>query len=279
VSAIARPTGLPEAFDALDARPDAHLLAGGTDLMVEVNFGHRRPPAVVSLRRLPELQGYEIGPDEVDIGAGVTWRTIERELAGELPALAAAARTVGSPQMRNAATIGGNLGTASPAGDGLPVLLAAGAAVVLAGRDGERTVPMAEFITGVKRTVLRPGEIITRVRVPRLAGPQEFLKVGTRNAMVISICCAALLVDRVGRTVRIGLGSVAPTPVRAPDAESYIAGQIDWAALSAPSAAVARFGELVRDAVRPISDHRGTAAYRSRAVQVIATRALERSLV
>jgi CO/xanthine dehydrogenase FAD-binding subunit len=278
VSAIARPVDLPAAFDALDARPDAHLLAGGTDFMVEVNFGHRRPPAVVSLRRLPELQGYEIGPDEVDIGAGVTWRTIERELAGELPALAAAARTVGSPQMRNAATIGGNLGTASPAGDGLPVLLAAGAAVVLAGRDGERTVPVAEFITGVKRTVLRPGEIITRVRVPRLTGPQEFLKVGTRNAMVISICCAALLVDRAGRTVRIGLGSVAPTPVRAPDAESWIAGQIDWAALSAPPAAVARFGELVRDAVRPISDHRATAAYRSRAVQVIATRALERSL-
>jgi CO/xanthine dehydrogenase FAD-binding subunit len=278
VSAIARPADLPEAFDALDARPDAHLLAGGTDFMVEVNFGHRRPPAVVSLRRLPELQGYEIGPDEVDIGAGVTWRTIERELAGELPALAAAARTVGSPQMRNAATIGGNLGTASPAGDGLPVLLAAGATVVLAGRDGERTVPVAEFITGVKRTVLRPGEIITRVRVPRLAGPQEFLKVGTRNAMVISICCAAVLVDRAGRTVRIGLGSVAPTPVRAPDAESWIAGQIDWAALSAPPAAVARFGELVRDAVRPISDHRGTAAYRSHAVQVIATRALERSL-
>jgi CO/xanthine dehydrogenase FAD-binding subunit len=278
VSAIARPADLPEAFDALDARPDAHLLAGGTDFMVEVNFGHRRPPAIVSLRRLPELQGYEIGPDEVDIGAGVTWRTIERELAAELPALAAAARTVGSPQMRNAATIGGNLGTASPAGDGLPVLLAAGAAVVLAGRDGERTVPVAEFVTGVKRTVLRSGEIITRVRVPRLAGPQEFLKVGTRNAMVISICCAALLVDRAGRTVRIGLGSVAPTPVRAPDAESYIAGQIDWAALSAPPAAVARFGELVRDAVRPISDHRGTAAYRSHAVQVIATRALERSL-
>ena len=278
MSAIARPADLPAAFDALEARPDAHLLSGGTDFMVEVNFGHRRPPAVVSLRRLPELRGYEIGPDEVDIGAGVTWRTIERELAGELPALAAAARTVGSPQMRNAATIGGNLGTASPAGDGLPVLLAAGAAVVLAGRDGERTVPVAEFITGVKRTVLRPGEIITRVRVPRLAGPQEFLKVGTRNAMVISICCAALLVDRAGRTVRIGLGSVAPTPVRAPDAESWIAGQVDWDALSAPPAVVARFGELVRDAVRPISDHRATAAYRSHAVQVIATRALERSL-
>jgi CO/xanthine dehydrogenase FAD-binding subunit len=180
--------------------------------------------------------------------------------------------------MRNAATIGGNVATASPAGDGLPVLLAADATVVVASRHGERTVPFAEFVTGVKRTVLQPGEIITRVRVPRLIGPQEFLKVGTRNAMVISICCAALLVDRVGRTVRIGLGSVAPTPVRAPAAESYIAAEIDWDALSAPAGSVTRFGELVRDAVRPITDHRGSAAYRSRAVQVIATRALERSL-
>ena len=278
MSVIARPSSLQDAFDALDALPDAHLLAGGTDFMVEVNFGHRRPPAVVALRRLPELRGYEIRADEIDIGAGVTWTTIERELAGELPALAAAARTVGSPQMRNAATIGGNIATASPAGDGLPVLLAADASLVLASRQGERTVPVAEFITGVKRTALRPGEIITRVLVPRLSGPQEFLKVGTRNAMVISICCAALLVDRAGRTVRIGLGSVAPTPVRAPDAEAYIAAEIDWDALSAPVESVVRFGELVREAVRPISDHRGTAAYRSRAVQVIATRALERSL-
>ena len=210
MSVIARPASLQDAFDALDTLPDAQLLAGGTDFMVEVNFGHRRPPAVVAIRRLAELQGYQVRDDEVDIGAAVTWTTIERQLAGELPALAAAARTVGSPQMRNAATIGGNIATASPAGDGLPVLLAADASLVLASRHGERTVPFAEFVTGVKRTVLQPGEIITRVRVPRLTGPQEFLKVGTRNAMVISICCAALLVDRVGRTVRIGLGSVAP---------------------------------------------------------------------
>jgi hypothetical protein len=172
--------------------------------------------------------------------------------------------------MRNAATIGGNIATASPAGDGLPVLLAADALLVLASRHGERTVPLGEFVTGVKRTVLQPGEIITRVRVPRLTGPQEFLKVGTRNAMVISICCAALLVDRAGHTVRIGLGSVAPTPVRAPEAESYIAAELDWDALSAPAESVARFGELVRDAVRPITDHRSTATL---VVQVIATRA------
>jgi CO/xanthine dehydrogenase FAD-binding subunit len=274
----ARPRTLADALDALDARPDAQLLAGGTDFMVEVNFGHRRPQAIVGIRRVAELQGYEISDGEVDIGAATTWTIVERELIDVLPALAAAARTVGSPQMRNAATIGGNVGTASPAGDGLPVLLASDASVVVASRNGERTVPLREFITGVKRTVLQPGEIITRIRVPRLDGPQEFLKVGTRNAMVISICCAALLVDRASRTIRIGLGSVAPTPVRAADAESYIATEIDWTGLTAPREAVTRFGELVRDAVRPITDHRSSAAYRTRAVQVIATRALERSL-
>jgi CO/xanthine dehydrogenase FAD-binding subunit len=278
VPVTARPVTLADAFDALDERPDAQLLAGGTDFMVEVNFGHRRPAAVVALRRVAELQGYEILDDEVVIGAGTTWTVIEHELADVVPALAAAARTVGSPQMRNAGTIGGNLGTGSPAGDGLPVLAAVDATVVLASRDGERQLPLLEFVTGVKRTALAPGEIITRVRVPRLDGPQQFLKVGTRNAMVISICCAALAVDRVSRSVRIGLGAVAPTPIRAPDAEQHIAGAIDWTSLTAPPDAVARFGELVRAAARPITDHRSSAVYREHAVQVIATRALERSL-
>jgi CO/xanthine dehydrogenase FAD-binding subunit len=278
VPVTARPTILAEAFDALDERPDAQLLAGGTDFMVEVNFGHRRPSAVVALRRVAELQGYQVRDSEVVIGAGTTWTVIERELADVVPALAAAARTVGSPQMRNAGTIGGNLGTGSPAGDGLPVLAAVDATVVLASRAGERELPLLEFVTGVKRTALRQGEIIARVRVPLLDGPQEFLKVGTRNAMVISICCAALAVDRASRSVRIGLGAVAPTPVRAPEAEQYIAGEIDWDSLTAPPEAVARFGELVRAAARPITDHRSSAVYRSHAVQVIATRALERSL-
>ena len=274
----ARPTSLSATFDAMADSPDAHLLAGGTDLMVEVNFGHRRPPAIIGLRRVEELQGYEVGAEEVVVGAGTTWTVIERELADVLPALSAAARTVGSPQMRNAGTIGGNLGTGSPAGDGLPVLAALEATIVVASAVGEREVPMAEFVVGVKRTALRPGEVITRVRIPRVDGPQHFLKVGTRNAMVISICCAALALDRAGRTVRLGLGAVAPTPLRAAAAERYIAGEIDWDALTAPAAAVARFGELVRDTVRPITDHRGSAAYRTHASALIATRALERSL-
>jgi CO/xanthine dehydrogenase FAD-binding subunit len=275
---VAHPRTLDEALDALQRMPDAQLLAGGTDFVVEVNFGHRRPPAVVGLRRVAELRGWRPDDGELVLGAGLTFTEIETQLADELPALAAAARTVGSPQMRNAGTIGGNLGTASPAGDSLPVLAALDAKVVLVSRDGERTLPLAEFVTGVKRTALRPGEIIREVRVPRLRGPQQFLKVGTRNAMVISIACAALVVDLDGRTVRCGLGSVAPTPVRAAGAEAFIAGELDWDGPRAPAAAVARFGELAAAAASPITDHRSTADYRRRAVQVITTRALQRSL-
>ena len=275
---VARPMTLSGVFDALDELPGAHLLAGGTDLMVEVNFGHRRPPSVVGLRRVEELRGYEVLDDEVVLGSGVTWTEVEHDLAGVLPGLAAAARTVGSPQMRNAGTVGGNVGTASPAGDGLPVLGALDATVVLASRHGERRLPLAEVITGVKRTVIQPGEVIREIRVPRLDGPQQFLKVGTRNAMVISIVVCGLAVDRAGRSVRLGLGSVAPRPLRATAAEAFIAGAIDWDRLTAPADAVARFGELARDAASPISDQRGTAAFRRHAVGVVATRALQRSL-
>ena len=275
---VARPTTLSEVFDALDELPGAHLLAGGTDLMVEVNFGHRRPPSVVALRRVEELRGYQVLDDEVVLGSGVTWTEVEHDLAGVLPGLAAAARTVGSPQMRNAGTVGGNIGTASPAGDGLPVLGALDATVVLASRHGERRLPLAEVITGVKQTVIHPGEVIREIRVPRLDGPQQFLKVGTRNAMVISIVVCGLAVDRAGRSVRLGLGSVAPRPLRATAAEEFIAGAIDWDRLTAPADAIARFGELARDAASPISDQRGTAAFRHHAVGVVATRALQRSL-
>ena len=275
---VAHPRTLDEALEALQRMPDAQLLAGGTDFVVEVNFGHRRPPAVVGLRRVAELQGWRRDDGELVLGAGLTFTEIETQLAGELPALAAAARTVGSPQMRNAGTLGGNLGTASPAGDSLPVLAALDAKVVLASTAGDRTLPLAEFVTGVKRTALQQGEIIREVRVPRLRGPQQFLKVGTRNAMVISIVVCGLAVDRAGRSVRLGLGSVAPRPLRASAAEEFIAGEVDWDVPRAPAATVARFGELAAAAARPISDHRSTADYRRRAVQVITARALQRSL-
>jgi CO/xanthine dehydrogenase FAD-binding subunit len=233
---------------------------------------------VVGLRRVEELRGYEVLDDEVVLRSGVTWTEVEHDLVDVLPGLAAAARTVGSPQMRNAGTVGGNIGTASPAGDGLPVLAALDATVVLARRDGERRLPLAEVITGVKKTAIEPGEVIREIRVPRLDGPQQFLKVGTRNAMVISIVVCGLAVDRAGRSVRLGLGSVAPRPVRATAAEAFIADAIYWDHLTAPADAVERFGELAREAADPISDQRGTASFRRHAVGVVATRALRRSL-
>ncbi len=276
--AVARPESLDEVFEVLGRSPDAQLLAGGTDFMVEMNFGHRRPTDIVALRRVAELQGHHVDDEEVVLRAGVTWTEVERKLAEVLPGLAAAARTIGSPQMRNAGTIGGNLGTASPAGDSLPVLVALDARVVLAGADGERAMPVTEFVTGVKRTAIRAGEVIREIRAPRPDGPQQFLKVGTRNAMVISIACCALVLDRAGHRVRCGLGAVGPVPLRAPAAEAFLAGEIDWDRLTAPPGAVGRFGELVRDAARPISDHRSTADYRRHAIGVIATRAARRSL-
>lgn len=275
---VARPTSLHEALDALGEMPDAHVLAGGTDFMVEVNFGHRRPTEIVGVRRVAELRGWERNNGELVLGAGLTYTEMERELADELPALAQAARTVGSPQIRNAGTLGGNVATASPAGDTLPVLAALDAQVDLVGTGGSRSMPLTSFITGVKRIDRRAGELIHRVRVPRLRGPQEFLKVGTRNAMVISISSLALVLDVDARRVRCGLGSVSTTPLRPAEAETFLATAMDWDVLEAPPDAVQRFGELTAEACSPISDHRSTADYRRHTIAVMARRALERSL-
>lgn len=277
---VVRPRSLAEALDALASEPEAHLLAGGTDFMVEVNFGHRRPESVVALRRVEELAGWERRDGEIVLRAGLTYTEMEREpeLVAALPALAAAARTVGSPQIRNAGTLGGNLGTASPAGDTLPLLAALDARVVLAGPKGDRVVPLDEFVVGVKQTAIAPGEIIREVVMPAVEGPQQFLKVGTRNAMVISVAGCAVVVDTASRWVRCGLGSVGPVPIRPVEAEQFVSGAIDWDLLTAADDAIERFGELAAAASRPITDHRSTAEYRRHAVKVIATRALRRSL-
>ncbi len=270
---------LDDACAALADRPDAVVLAGGTDLMVEVNRGLRRMDDVVALDRVAELRGWDRDGDELRLGAATTCAELAGdELAPLVPALAQAARTVGSPQIRNAATIGGNLATASPAGDTLPVLAALDAVVEVRSVHGTRDVPIDGFVTGVKSNALAPGELIAAVRVPILDGPQEFLKVGTRNAMVISVASLALVVDRAGRNVRVALGSVAPVPVRAVEAEVLASDRIDWDAGAAPGPVVVdRFAGLVADAARPIDDHRGTAAYRRHAVEVLARRALRRA--
>lgn len=241
-------------------------LAGGTDLMVEVNFRHVRPDHVVALRRVEELAEWEDGR----IGAGVSWRRLE---ANGPRALAQAARTVGSPQIRNAATIGGNLATASPAGDGHPFLVAVDASIEVASADGTRSVPWGEFFTGVKQTSLRDDELVVAVRLPgALPARQEFGKVGIRNAMVISTVCAVVTRGEDGTTT-VGLGSVAPTPIRATMAEEMIS------SITRPSQAdLSEFQRLVSEEARPITDHRSTEEYRRHAAGVLCRRLLERCL-
>lgn len=268
---------LDEALDLLAATPSATVLAGGTDLMVELNLGHRRTDAVVCVNRIGELRSWRHDPtsDTLHIGAAVTYAELMHEpLAGFAPALAQAARTVGSPQIRHAATIGGNVGTASPAGDGLPVLAALDAVVHLASVDGRREVPFAEFATGPKRTVVRPGELITGVTVQVLNGFQGYRKVGVRNAMVIATASACLAVDTATHSVRLALGSVGPVVLRAPEAEAIAAGAADFEAGTILAEAVDRFAAAAAAAARPIDDHRSTAAYRRRAIEVLARRLL-----
>jgi CO/xanthine dehydrogenase FAD-binding subunit len=279
------PDRLDDALAALADDPAPIVLAGGTDLMVELNYGRRRPRDVLSLRRLTELRAFHVersgaGPDEVVLGAGVTYTALlGDELAGLLPALAQAARTVGSPQIRNTGTIGGNLGTASPAGDTLPPLVALDASVELASAGGHRRrLPVSEFLVGPKRTALRPGELIVAVRVPAAAGAREFLKIGVRNAMVIAVASCALVVDRERRTLACALGAVGPVPVRDHDAELWATTRLDWdAAGPAHPSVVEGFARRMAAASRPIDDHRATADYRRHAVEVMARRALERA--
>ncbi|HEY2430673.1 MAG TPA: xanthine dehydrogenase family protein subunit M [Acidimicrobiales bacterium] len=271
------PTGLDEALHMLGDTPGADVLAGGTDLMNEVNHGSRRPPAIVAVHRVGALRGWsEDGDGMLRIGAGTTYTDmLDPAFARLCPALTAASRTVGSPQIRNAGTIGGNLGTASPAGDTIPVLAALDAQVVVASVGGERRLGIPDFITGVKRTALRPDELIVEVIVPaaRPGDAQEYLKVGTRNAMVISVAGVALVVH--GGTVRVALGSVGPLPIRATEAEAWASTNIDWTRRHAD---LEQFGALVAAAARPIDDHRSTADYRRHAVGVLAARALRRAL-
>jgi CO/xanthine dehydrogenase FAD-binding subunit len=276
-------SALDHVLDALDHSPDATLLAGGTDLMVEVNEGHRRFPGgddalVIALGGVPELTSYTIESDRIVLGSGIRWTELESEpLAALVPALAQAARTVGSPQIRKAGTIGGNLATCSPAGDGLPVLAALDASVRLCSSSGDRTLPVAEFMVGVKRTALGPGEIVRAVEIPRLDGWQGYSKVGVRNAMVIATASVCLAVHRPSHSIRIALGSVAPTVVRCPDAEAFAASEVDWDAGDVTPAVAAEVGRLARRSSRPIDDHRSTADYRRHAIGVMVTRAMHRA--
>jgi CO/xanthine dehydrogenase FAD-binding subunit len=187
-----QPGSLAEAIEAKAEHPAAVPIAGGTDVMVEINFDARRPEALLDLNRVSELTSWRRDDGLVRLGAGVTYARVIDELGGLLPGLAMAARTVGSPQIRNRGTVGGNLGAASPAGDCHPVLLAAGATVEATSARGTRLIPAAGFFAGPKRHVLAGDELITAVLIPVAPGPQQFAKIGTRNAMVIAVCAFAL---------------------------------------------------------------------------------------
>jgi len=273
---IRRPNTLAQALEAKAEHPDAVPLAGGTDLMVAINFRHTRPAAVLDLTAVPELDDWAPDDGRVRVGAGVTYTRLIDELGDRLPGLAIAGRTVGSPQIRNRGTVGGNLATASPAGDGLPPLYTAGALVELASVRGTRHVPVAEFITGPKRTCIEPDELIAAFELPAASGPQQFAKVGTRNAMVIAVCSVALALWPERRRVAACVGSAGPTPIEATEAEDFISGALDWdGGAPVSDAALARFGELAGAAARPIDDVRGSARYRSHAVGVLARRTLK----
>jgi CO/xanthine dehydrogenase FAD-binding subunit len=272
-----QPSTWSEALEMKSAHPEAMPIAGGTDVMVEINLDHHRPAAIIDLTRIRELNEWAPDGDLLRIGAGVTYARIIGELGDRLPGLAMASRTVGSPQIRNRGTVGGNLGSASPAGDAHPVLLATDAVVELASTAGTRRLPAREFFTGPKRNAMRKDELIAAFLVAPASGPQQFSKVGTRNAMVIAVCSFALALDPERRHVGTGIGSAAPTPVIADEAEKFLEGVLSegghWAKpVPVDASALARFGELVAAAAKPIDDVRGTAAYRRHALAVMARR-------
>jgi CO/xanthine dehydrogenase FAD-binding subunit len=274
-----QPTSWQDALAARAERPEAVPIAGGTDVMVDLNFDRRRPGALLDLGRVPELQEWATEDGWVRLGAGVPYARIIEHLGARLPGLAMAARTVGSPQIRVRGTVGGNLGSASPAGDAHPPLLAVGAVVeVESAARGARRIPAADFYTGVKRNALAADELIAAVLVPTAAGPQQFCKVGTRNAMVIAVSAFACALHPERRAVGTGIGSAAPTPRRAPEAEEFLAGELESAGLwdsrqELPETLARAFGERVAAAASPIDDVRGSAAYRRHSLAVMARRA------
>lgn len=274
-----RPRNWREALDFRGAHPGAVAVAGATDLMPQMNLAGYRPPALLDLGGLPELTGWQDRSAWLWLGAAMTYTEVIAQLEEYLPALAGAARTVGSPQIRNRGTIGGNLATASPAGDCHPVLLANRATVVAESFRGERLIPAREFYLGPKHSALAEDELIRGLLVPKATAPQQFMKLGARNAMVISATSFALALHRDEHRVGTGIGSAGPTPLVAMAAERYLQQELTegehWdRGRPLPKAIEGRFAELVADSAKPVDDHRATAYYRRHCLRVLARRAL-----
>ncbi len=260
---VLTPRSLDEALELRARHPDALPIQGGTDVMVALNFDRARPEMLLNLNEVRELRGWSRENGTLRLGAGLTYtEAMSAPISESFPALAEASRTVGSPQIRNRGTIGGNLGTASPAGDALPPLLVEGGEVELASVGGSRRLPLDEFLLGPKRSALAPDELITAVLVRPSGQPQTFMKVGPRNAMVIAVCSLALVADRERGELRAAFGSSAPVT----------------RLVTSPIEDAQSFAEQVAGAASPIDDVRGTAAYRRHALRVLTERALERCL-
>ncbi len=276
---VLTPHSLREALEIKASRPEAVPIAGGTDLMVALNFGHERPRTIVDLTKVDELRSYSLKAGRVELGALATFSDVIR--AGHHRALVEASRTVGSPQIRNRATVGGNLATASPAGDSIPVLYAYNAEVLLGAHGAaSRSLPIEQFFTGPKRTVLEPNELILGVAWKRQRGPSTFSKIGMRNAMVISVASLCVALDAADRRARIALGSVGPTIVRATEAESILTNALDeggfWEGKShgAGEDAIEAAAAAAAEAAHPIDDVRASGRYRAHACRVLAQRAI-----
>ncbi len=259
-----RPDTLAQALRILAEHPDAVPVAGCTDHGVEVNLRGLRASYVVALDRLPELRELTVSEPHVELGAALTLSEIEQRLAAirtSIPLLEAVLPQFASRLIRNGATIGGNLGTASPIGDLAPALLALDASLVLASLDGEREVDLASYFTGYRTTRKQPDELIKAIRIPLpLAGLTGFHKIAKRRFDDISgvaVACALDVVDGVVVRARIGLGGVAATPLRALATEETLAGR-PWSADAVAAAARVLAGEGT-----PIDDQRASAAYRS----------------
>ena len=256
-----RPTTLDEALDLLAEHPDARLVAGSTDWGVELNIRHARAGLSIGIDRLSELRGLEITEDYIDLGGALTLSEIERGLAGRVPLLAELFPQFASRLIRNGATLGGNLGTASPIGDCPPALLALRCTLVLASRNGEREVELADFFTGYRTTLLQPGELIKIIRIPLpLAPVTAFHKIAKRrfdDISSVAVGYAMTVTDGAVESIAIGLGGVAATPLRALATEEALTGR-PWTRDIVIEAAEVLGGEGT-----PMTDHRASANYRA----------------
>lgn len=270
------PTSLDAVLSRLgSAGPRAGLLAGGTDLLVQLRGGRAAPPVVIDVKKIPELRRLELDDSGLRLGAAVScWELSRRDdVRSAYPGLMEAAELIGSMQIQGRATVGGNLCNASPAADTIPALIALGARAVLAGADGERQLPVEEFVTGPGHNALRPGELLVELRVPPAAerSADAYLRFTPRAEMDIAVVGAGVSVtlDASGgcTAARAALGAVAERALLVPEiAEALIGGPVDAEALERAAAAA-------RAAARPISDKRGTADYRTRLAGVLTRRA------